>query len=1084
MPSFNNPNANAQAVLNSSHQRGQQREHLANEHTAEAEETAPEEVSKAVFNEYVCYSLDPEVGCAHPGAVSESAPLAAVKLPDAEYPLLQSLPARCIQEGWLSRLQLEGALFACQKHQQLLADDVSSRAGFMLGDGAGIGKGRQLAAIIFDNYCRGRRRAVWLSTSADLSYAAERDLRDIGCQAHVIHNISELDSLKASKRTDGVLFCTYHSLVSKTGKQSRLEQIIDWLGGEFDGPLILDEAHRAKHFKEHSSSVSTKVGKAVVDIQRRLPKARVVYASATSVSEVSNMAYLTRLGLWGRGTEFTDASSFIESTAKKGTSFLELVAMELKAKGALVARSLSFSQCEFYEAHAALTPNEIRMYNEAAKYWQRLAQELDAELRDTGAPATAQTQFWSVSQRFFRALTCSLKIRTLCSKAKSAVANGWSCVIGLQSTGEAALERHAEQLNDHEFVPVLKDMVKQFILQYWPVAHEQEEHESYRKTQKSEHNLLSEKQAAVPVQKCGRKEKMLRELEELKLPTAFLDNLIDNLGGSSAVSEMTGRRQRHVRNSDGKIILQQRNEDLSEEGINLKEYRRFQDGKKAIAIISEAASTGISLHADPRSGSAHRRRLHITVETAWSAEATIQQLGRTHRSAQRSGPVYALLSTSIGGEVRFISAVARRLESLGALSKGDRRAAASIDLSSSNIDSTLGRKALRSIWEVVSRSASYGASDTCTERLPLGVRVDELRSYAQTAGLSEYRASTLDAATANSFFREAGAKMYLSSSDGRNIQQKDSGDMRKTMNRMLQLEVHEQALVLAYLWAAHAASVRNAKAEGKLGNEAVTEIKASSITRVANPRTLFRPMYSSLDTIVHLLQFDRGMTYDEACTKLQNNRGAQDGFYASRREIFGRTAYILALQKEYSGAFAVYRPNTGVSPFEMESEELHDKYIKATDHEKAREGWEALFELTASKCIHGESCTLADRCRVGRRFTHCALITGSVLPVWATLESVLERYKQSLPKADQSVRVARVRLSDTGERLIGVRYHANLLEEVQQRLVEAKKKDMSTTSEGSKPTTEAPTAVDHSLQSKLQKRAPTITDFFAPQRGQ
>ena len=44
----------------------------------------------------------------------------------------------------------------------------------------------------------------------------------------------------------------------------------------------------------------------VLDIQQRLPRARVVYCSATGVSEVGNMQYLTRMGLWGEGTAFKD----------------------------------------------------------------------------------------------------------------------------------------------------------------------------------------------------------------------------------------------------------------------------------------------------------------------------------------------------------------------------------------------------------------------------------------------------------------------------------------------------------------------------------------------------------------------------------------------------------------------------------------------------------------------------------------------------------------------------------------------------------------------------------------------------------
>ena len=72
-------------------------------------------------------------------------------------------------------------------------------------------------------------------------------------------------------------------------------------------------------------------------------------------------------------------------------------------------------------------------------------------------------------------------------------------------------------------------------------------------------------------------------------------------------------------------------------------------------------------------------------------------------------PIYKLVMTNLGGEQRFAAAVARRLQSLGALTRGDRRAASGVDLSESNFDSPLGRKSLRCAWisltEVASRSA-------------------------------------------------------------------------------------------------------------------------------------------------------------------------------------------------------------------------------------------------------------------------------------------------------------------------------------------------------------------------------------------
>lgn len=202
---------------------------------------------------------------------------------------------------------------------------------------------------------------------------------------------------------------------------------------------------------------------------------------------------------------------------------------------------------------------------------------------------------------------------------------------------------------------------------------------------------------------CEMKDMLLKKIEKLgdKLPPNTLDQLIDELGGPENVAEMTGRKGRVVQNEDGSIQYESRSEqDVPLETLNLTEKSRFMDGEKDVAIISEAASSGISLQSDRRVRN-QRRRVHITLELPWSADRAIQQFGRTHRSNQVNAPEYMFLISDLAGERRFASTVAKRLESLGALTHGDRRATESRDLSQFNIDNKYGRSALEAVMKTI-----------------------------------------------------------------------------------------------------------------------------------------------------------------------------------------------------------------------------------------------------------------------------------------------------------------------------------------------------------------------------------------------
>jgi len=123
---------------------------------------------------------------------------------------------------------------------------------------------RQLSGIILDATLRGySRKHCWFSVSQDLHLETTRDLTALGSDLHVVKGPQALDDVTKNKNwtmaelppdmRDGVLFCTYSTLVSgfKTQrgqrKESRFDQIVKWCGGaSFNGVLAFDECHRGE----------------------------------------------------------------------------------------------------------------------------------------------------------------------------------------------------------------------------------------------------------------------------------------------------------------------------------------------------------------------------------------------------------------------------------------------------------------------------------------------------------------------------------------------------------------------------------------------------------------------------------------------------------------------------------------------------------------------------------------------------------------------------------------------------------------------------------------------------------------------
>src|SRR3546814_667895 len=168
---------------------------------------------------------------------------------------------------------------------------------------------------------------------------------------------------------------------------TRLRQLIEWMGEDFSGVIVFDEAHEmagvAGGEGRFGATKGSEQGIAGVRLQNLAPRARILYASATGASDVNNLAYATRLGLWGPQTAFVDRRAFVESLRRGGIAAMELIARDLKAQGLHAARAPSFAGLDYDILEHRLSEEQIAVYNAYADAWAIIHNNLQAALAAT-----------------------------------------------------------------------------------------------------------------------------------------------------------------------------------------------------------------------------------------------------------------------------------------------------------------------------------------------------------------------------------------------------------------------------------------------------------------------------------------------------------------------------------------------------------------------------------------------------------------------------------------------------------------------------------------------------------------------------
>lgn len=915
-------------------------------------------LTNSTFDEYTPQRLKISGAKQHPSPLVQSAAMAAVKPPEATYS--PRLPKEIITQGKLSIAQIEPIVYAGQSFEQTLPD--GTRKGYFIGDGTGVGKGREISGIILDSLNAGKKKAVWISKNDPLFDDAIRDWTDIGGKEEQLFPLNKTKLGDEITRDSGVLFVTYPTLAfgmettargdvkTKVGKSSRLDQIVSWLGQDFDGVIAFDEAHMMANSVPVQGSRGIKKasvrGLTGVELQKLLPNASIVYVSATGATEVENLAYAARLGLWGEGTPFANVNDFITQIKSAGLAAMELVARDMKALGVYLARNLSFDGVTYGTLTHELTNDQRKIYDTMATGWQVVLQNIHEALKETGvvdsqgktvnanAKKNAMGQFWGAQQRFFNQILTSMQMPAVIDDVKKQIQEGNAVVMQLVNTNEATQNRALSNMEEDASLEDLDMTPRDILMQYIDKSFPTQQHEEYMDETGNKRSRPVVDSKGTPVinrQALRMKESLLDKLGSMKVPEGPLEMVI-NTFGTKQVAEVTGRQRRVVRETDDTGRTTSKIEKRSK-AHNKADVKAFIEDKKSILIFSEAGGTGQSFHAGANMKN-KRRRIHYLIQPGWRADSAVQGFGRTHRSGEVSQPHYVLVTTNLKGQKRFISTIARRLDQLGALTKGQRDAAnQGLFSAKDNLESDYARDALQRFYENLMHNAYL---DLNAKQLLTKMGLDSL---AESEDKSNKRSVNADVIR----------------------------DVPKFLNRLLTLDAAEQNKVFDYF------------------SDNLDQIIDSHIAN------------GTLDTGMETLRADGVKIKDEKVVYTDSKSGAETSYIelevSKKNKLFSfaqaqRMKSFLGIYKNKksgkvwairNGASRTNATGSVVDTFVLQSPSS-ERYRIIDESEFKRDGWKKVADNQAEEIWQQ---AMAGEPKYNTETVH--MITGAILPIWDRL---------------------------------------------------------------------------------------------------
>ena len=611
-------------------------------------------------------------------------------------------------------------------HQALAAEQVDSVAmaiyqmkqgqALVIGDQTGVGKGRQMAALIRWAVKRGEK-PIFITQKADLFSDIYRDLVDIGSgdlvpfifnspsakenkgemvdangkvvykglseanmkkvlatgklpdecdyavltysQVNTGDEVSQKEMEKAAKK-NGV-----RSKKSKSAKSGKATPKATFLRAiAKDNYLFLDESHTA--------AGSSNTGAYLQSILRSAKAA--TFASATFAKRPDTMPlYAIRTAMSQAKVEPDKLISIIE---KGGVTLQEIMSRELTNAGQMVRRERDMSDVvtdwktindpETVRRARENYDRTIAAFNAIIKfqedYVKPMVDAMDKELavmaesagikRGTDKMGVENVPFASKTYNYTKQLMLALKVDAIANEVDAEIKAGRHPVIALESTMESSIK-------DYSAGEVIAEPT--FSASLLRGLDTVMQYTIKDENGKEQHARYSPKQLG----EAG--EKAYYELQEFIRESTSdifispLDAIIERLHDMGyKVGELTGRNLYVERDNEGRVVVKRRTDKDKK-----RMQREFNNGELDVLILNKSASTGISLHASEKF-SDQRQRTMIIAQPLSDINDYMQMIGRIDRTGQVHRGYYINLGLPVPAENRFLMMLSTKLKSLNA----------------------------------------------------------------------------------------------------------------------------------------------------------------------------------------------------------------------------------------------------------------------------------------------------------------------------------------------------------------------------------------------------------------------------------